>query len=111
MNCEHSDLQVPNVSSSSNSDGLLQSFGLEKSKSGLKISDRVKRKSWYNVIYPSYKTRAETFKKLFKDVPEDQRLIVGSCSFHHPNFFLIIEIKLIAYFLVSPSRLFVRFTA
>lgn len=41
------------------------------------LSDRVKRKSWYNVIYPSYKSRAETFKKLFKEVPENQRLIVG----------------------------------
>lgn len=85
MNCEHRELQVPSVSSSSNSDGLLQSFGLERSKSGLKISERVKGKSWYNVIYPSYKTRAETFKKLFKEVPEDQRLIVGTCSCHYSN--------------------------
>lgn len=43
------------------------------------LSDRVKRKSWYNVIYPSYKSRAEAFKKLFKEVPENQRLVVGKC--------------------------------
>lgn len=57
------------------------SNALEKSKSGSKLSDRVKRKAWYNAIYPSYKTRSETFKRLFKDVPDDQRLIVGGFSF------------------------------
>lgn len=78
----HHELQVPNVSSSSNSDS--QTFVFEKSKSGSKISNRVKLTSWYNVIYPSYKSRAEQFKKLFKDVPDDQRLIVGMYS-HFTN--------------------------
>lgn len=41
------------------------------------LSDRVKRKSWYNAIYPSYKSRSDAFKKLFKEVPENQRLVVG----------------------------------
>lgn len=53
------------------------SFELERSKSNSRISDRVKKRSWYNIIYPSYKSRCESFKKLFKDIPEDQRLIVG----------------------------------
>lgn len=46
-------------------------------KSTSRLSERAKKKSWYNVIYPNYKSRAEDFKKLFKDVPNDERLIVG----------------------------------
>lgn len=41
-------------------------------------SDRAKKKSsWYNVLYPTYKSRSEDFKRIFKDVPDDERLIVG----------------------------------
>lgn len=54
-------------------------YGLEKSKSNSRVSDRVKKKTWYNIIYPSYKSRCESFKKLFKEIPDDQRLIVGMC--------------------------------
>jgi hypothetical protein len=42
-----------------------------------KQAERAKKKAWYNVLYPSYKSRSEDFKKLFKDVPDDERLIVG----------------------------------
>lgn len=49
----------------------------DRQKNNGKISERVRKKSWYNVIYPSYKTRSQTFKKLFKDVPNDERLVVG----------------------------------
>lgn len=52
----------------------------DRYKSNAKISERVRKKSWYNVIYPSYKSRSQTFKKLFKDVPSDERLIVGEFS-------------------------------
>ncbi|XP_023170672.2 protein Aster-B isoform X3 [Drosophila hydei] len=46
-----------------------------------RLSERAKKKSWYNVIYPNYKSRAEDFKKLFKEVPNDERLIVDySCA-------------------------------
>ncbi|XP_064541828.1 protein Aster-A isoform X2 [Drosophila montana] len=46
-----------------------------------RLSERAKKKSWYNVIYPNYKSRAEDFKKLFKDVPNEERLIVDySCA-------------------------------
>ncbi|XP_017855148.1 protein Aster-B isoform X3 [Drosophila busckii] len=55
---------------------------LEKpARSTSRLSERAKKKSWYNVIYPNYKSRAEDFKKLFKDVPNEERLIVDySCA-------------------------------
>lgn len=49
----------------------------DRPKSVSKISERAKKKAWYSVLYPSYKSRSEDFKKLFKDVPDDERLIVG----------------------------------
>ncbi|XP_030383457.1 serine-rich adhesin for platelets isoform X2 [Scaptodrosophila lebanonensis] len=50
-------------------------------KTTSRLSERAKKKSWYNVIYPNYKSRAEDFKKLFKEVPNDERLIVDySCA-------------------------------
>lgn len=70
------DMQVSKVTSSCLE--LPPQYSVEKSKSGSNISERTKRKSWYNsFIYPSYKSRSETFHKLFKEVPEDERLIVG----------------------------------
>lgn len=37
-----------------------------------------KKPAWYNVLlYPTYKSRSEDFKHIFKDVPDDERLIVG----------------------------------
>ncbi|XP_074033206.1 GRAM domain containing 1B isoform X2 [Leptinotarsa decemlineata] len=40
-----------------------------------------KKSSWFNPFYPSYKSRSEDFKKLFKDVPDDERLVVDySCA-------------------------------
>lgn len=39
---------------------------------------RTKKKSaWYSVLYPTYKSRSEDYKKIFKDVPDDERLVVG----------------------------------
>jgi len=61
------DQQLTSSSSTSN----------EKPAKPSRLSERAKKKSWYNVIYPNYKSRAEDFKKLFKDVPNDERLIVG----------------------------------
>ncbi|XP_063225592.1 protein Aster-B-like isoform X2 [Bacillus rossius redtenbacheri] len=45
-------------------------------------SDRVKKKSsWYNALYPTYKSRSEDFRRIFKDVPPEERLIVDySCA-------------------------------
>lgn len=39
------------------------------------MADKAKKKAWYSVLYPSYKSRCEEFKKLFKEVPDDDRLI------------------------------------
>ncbi|KAJ8723557.1 hypothetical protein PYW08_003469 [Mythimna loreyi] len=40
-----------------------------------------KKKSWYNALYPTYKSKADDFKRLFKDLPDDERLIVDySCA-------------------------------
>ena len=47
-------------------------------KKETRSSDRSKKKSWYsNILYPTYKTRSDNFKKIFKDVPDEERLIVG----------------------------------
>ncbi|XP_046427747.1 protein Aster-B isoform X3 [Neodiprion lecontei] len=47
-----------------------------------RAGDRTKKKSsWYNVLYPTYKSRSEDFKRIFKDVPDDERLVVDySCA-------------------------------
>lgn len=42
-----------------------------------KVPNQAKKKSWYSVFYPSYKSRSADFKKLFKDVPDEERLLVG----------------------------------
>jgi hypothetical protein len=50
----------------------------ERTKESARTADRTKKKSsWYNVLYPTYKSRSEDFKRIFKDVPPDERLIVG----------------------------------
>ncbi|XP_039754625.1 protein Aster-B-like isoform X2 [Pararge aegeria] len=42
---------------------------------------RVKKKSWYNSLYPTYKSKCEDFRRLFKELPDDERLIVDySCA-------------------------------
>lgn len=50
------------------------------SKAPSKVSERAKKKAWYSVLYPSYKSRSEDFKKLFKGVPDDERLVVGKLT-------------------------------
>lgn len=51
----------------------------ERTKESARTSDRTKKKSsWYNVLYPTYKSRSEDFKRIFKDVPQDERLVVGN---------------------------------
>ncbi|XP_072390638.1 protein Aster-B isoform X2 [Diabrotica undecimpunctata] len=40
-----------------------------------------KKSSWFNSLYPTYKSRSEDFKKIFKEVPDDERLVVDySCA-------------------------------
>ncbi|KAJ9582476.1 hypothetical protein L9F63_003169, partial [Diploptera punctata] len=55
----------------------------ERSKDATRGSDRTKKKSsWYNVLYPTYKSRSEDFKRIFKEsLPSDERLVVDySCA-------------------------------
>uniref|UniRef100_A0A336LMA2 CSON003315 protein n=1 Tax=Culicoides sonorensis TaxID=179676 RepID=A0A336LMA2_CULSO len=52
----------------------------KKDKKELTMTEKAKKKSWYSVLYPSYKSRCEDFKKLFKEVPDDDRLIVDYSS-------------------------------
>ncbi|KAK7497103.1 hypothetical protein BaRGS_00011633 [Batillaria attramentaria] len=44
-------------------------------------SDKKKKGSWYTMLSPTYKSRSEDFRKTFKDVPNEERLIVDySCA-------------------------------
>lgn len=72
-----SDLNVSLESTSKSQDDDLK-VEMKKSSS-TKLGDKAKKKAWYNVIYPSYKSRTEDFKKLF-DIPDDERLLVGKCD-------------------------------
>ena len=40
-----------------------------------------KKKSWYNALYPTYKSRAEDFKKIFSALPQEEKLIVGTYKY------------------------------
>ncbi|XP_045593812.1 protein Aster-B isoform X2 [Procambarus clarkii] len=46
-----------------------------------KSSDKKSNKAWYKMLNPTYKSRSEDLKRLFKDLPTDERLIVDySCA-------------------------------
>ncbi|KAK0178293.1 hypothetical protein PV328_002257 [Microctonus aethiopoides] len=52
-----------------------------RNKKGRSTGRSKKKSSWYNVLYPTYKSRSEDFKRIFKDVPDDERLVVDySCA-------------------------------
>ncbi|CAH2085078.1 unnamed protein product [Euphydryas editha] len=58
---------------------------IQSSNSGSRIDGastvRAKKKSWYNSLYPTYKSKCEDFKRLFKELPDEERLIVDySCA-------------------------------
>ena len=38
---------------------------------------RKKKSSWKNTLYPTYKSRSIEFKKLFPELPPEERLVVG----------------------------------
>lgn len=72
------------INRSSDSAELRSSHENKKESRG---SDRSKKKSsWYNVLYPTYKSRSEDFKRIFKDVPDDERLVVGKCCFKNVSY-------------------------
>ncbi|XP_069702511.1 protein Aster-B-like isoform X3 [Periplaneta americana] len=70
---------IPEVTRSLSHEG---SASKDRTKESSRGSDRTKKKSsWYNVLYPTYKSRSEDFKRIFKDVPPEERLIVDySCA-------------------------------
>ncbi|XP_029629303.1 protein Aster-B isoform X6 [Salmo trutta] len=56
-----------------------RTYSLQSARSGGKNSK--KSQSWYNVLSPTYKQRNEDFRKLFKQLPDTERLIVDySCA-------------------------------
>merc|ERR1712223_1760227 len=56
-------------------------FNKSWSSSGETGVARAKKTSWYNAVYPSYKSRSEDFKKIFTSLPSSERLIVEySCA-------------------------------
>ncbi|XP_060643682.2 protein Aster-B isoform X5 [Anolis sagrei] len=74
--------------------GVQRSCSSQSGRSGAKNSKRAssfpnydrlnlikKSQSWYNVLSPTYKQRNEDFRKLFKQLPDTERLIVDySCA-------------------------------
>ncbi|KAJ8400401.1 hypothetical protein AAFF_G00397840 [Aldrovandia affinis] len=59
--------------------GVQRSYSLQSARSGGKNTK--KSQSWYNVLSPTYKQRNEDFRKLFKQLPDTERLIVDySCA-------------------------------
>ncbi|KAF8783281.1 Protein Aster-B like protein [Argiope bruennichi] len=85
---------ISNLSRSSESGksidlGPLKTPDISSSKSEIVKSDKFrsgekkekKKSSWYNMLNPTYKSRSEDFKRLFKDLPDSERLIVDySCA-------------------------------
>ncbi|XP_050713278.1 protein Aster-B-like isoform X3 [Eriocheir sinensis] len=60
----------------SNINGVI---GKERKES--RSSDKKSNKAWYKMLNPTYKSRSEDLKRLFKDLPSDERLIVDySCA-------------------------------
>ncbi|XP_044295463.1 protein Aster-B isoform X4 [Varanus komodoensis] len=59
--------------------GVQRSCSSQSGRGGTKNSK--KSQSWYNVLSPTYKQRNEDFRKLFKQLPDTERLIVDySCA-------------------------------
>lgn len=56
--------------------------GSNEGKKETRSGNRTKKKSsWYNALYPTYKSRSAGFKRIFKDVPVEERLVVDySCA-------------------------------
>ncbi|KAF4071953.1 hypothetical protein AMELA_G00268730 [Ameiurus melas] len=58
---------------------VTRTYSTQSSRSSSKNSK--KSQSWYNVLSPTYKQRNEDFRKLFKQLPDTERLIVDySCA-------------------------------
>lgn len=66
------------TSSEQGSGGELSRSNSQEPVKERKTSDRLKKKApWYSALYPTYKSRSDDFKRIFKDIPTDERLVVG----------------------------------
>ncbi|XP_043598366.1 protein Aster-B isoform X2 [Bombus pyrosoma] len=73
----HQQQDIANKSSDSSQAVKSSHEGKKETRS----SERNKKKSWYHVLYPTYKSRSDDFRRIFKDVPDDERLVVDySCA-------------------------------
>ncbi|XP_011700392.1 PREDICTED: GRAM domain-containing protein 1B-like [Wasmannia auropunctata] len=81
LRANKSDDQLSQDVISRSSDSADVNKSSHENKKETRSSDRSKKKSWYNVLYPTYKSRSEDFRRIFKDVPDDERLVVDySCA-------------------------------
>lgn len=73
---------TPKTASDQGSGGELSRSNSQEPVKERKTSDRVKKKApWYSALYPTYKSRSDDFKRIFKDIPADERLVVDySCA-------------------------------
>lgn len=63
-----------------------------KDSKKLSLGEKAKKKNWYNVIYPSYKSRSDDFKKLFT-IPDEERLLVGKLYKRHETETCVIQLR------------------
>jgi hypothetical protein len=70
------------INRSSDSTEIIKHTAPESRKETRGSDHRTKKKSWYsNILYPTYKSRSDDFKRIFKDVPDEERLVVGLYSY------------------------------
>ena len=67
---------------SSDVGGMSRNESINSKHGGSGGGGRVKRKSaWYQMLNPTYRSRCEDFRRIFKDLPVEERLIVDySCA-------------------------------
>lgn len=66
---------------------------LKKTRSGHKSfnQNKNKRQNWFaNAVNPTYKSRNESFKKIFPDLPKNERLVVGELPISSASFNIFI---------------------
>ncbi|KAF6204901.1 hypothetical protein GE061_019065 [Apolygus lucorum] len=73
---------APNLSSEQLTGGeLIRSNSQEPFEKSDKLKKNKSKKTPWTWLYPTYKSRSDDFKRLFKDIPADERLVVDySCA-------------------------------
>ncbi|XP_074653510.1 protein Aster-B-like isoform X2 [Tubulanus polymorphus] len=79
--CDSSNLSICDRSIDLTNGELSKSVGSEK-RLNVSGNDKKRKSSyWYNVLSPTYKSKCEDFKKISKDIPNEERLVVDySCA-------------------------------